>query len=215
MYQQSDLDVEIKKPLPYKPDNLIEYSKRFVVGKHLHPFDDCWFGSVKDTANGDDTSFLLPRLNQRFHFVGGEKFVHGGASLQEICVPVLEFRSLRTQQRIESKPVDYQILDRNLRFTNTVSFVRTMQTSVVSENIKPSRVEFYVKDAQDQIVSSKVVETYDATATNDFEKVIRINLVGRDFDSSQTYFLIATHLETGQVIEYPVQIDIAFFNEHY
>jgi hypothetical protein len=59
--------------LPYKPDNLIEYSKRFAVGKHLHPFDDCWFGSVKDTANGDDTSFLLPKLTQRFHFVGGEK----------------------------------------------------------------------------------------------------------------------------------------------
>lgn len=215
LYQQSDLDDEIKKPLPYKPDNLIEYSKRFAVGKHLHPFDDCWFGSVKDTANGDDTSFLLPKLNQRFHFVGGEKFVHGGASLQEICVPVLEFRSLRTQQRTEVKPVDFQILDRNLRFTNTVSFVRTMQTSVIGETTKSSRVEFYIKDIKNQVLSSKVIEDYDATEAKDFEKIIRINLIGRDFDSSQTYFLIATHLDTGQVIEYPVQIDIAFEDDLY
>lgn len=212
LYQQSDLDDEIKKPLPYKPDNLIEYSKRFAVGKHLHPFDDCWFGSVKDTANGDDTSFLLPKLTQRFHFVGGEKFVHGGASLQEICVPVLEFRSLRTQQRTEVKPVDFQILDRNIRFTNTVSLVRTMQTSVIGKNTKPSQIEFYIKDKQDQIFSSKVIETYDATEAKGFEKIVRINLIGRDFDSSQTYFLVATHLESGQVIEYPVQIDIAFFD---
>ncbi len=216
LYQQSDLDDEIKKPLPYKPDNLIEYSKRFAVGKHLHPFDDCWFGSVEDTANGDDTSFLLPKLTQRFHFVGGEKFVHGGASLQEICVPVLEFRSLRTQQRAEVKPVDFQILDRNLRFTNTVSFVRTMQTSVIGDSTKSSQVEFYIKDIKNQVLSSKVIEKYDATEAKDFEKLVRISLIGgRDFDSSQTYYLIATHLETGQVIEYPVQIDIAFDGDIY
>ncbi|AVH48966.1 BREX-1 system phosphatase PglZ type A [Acinetobacter sp. SWBY1] len=215
LYQQSDLDDEIKKPLPYKPDNLIEYSKRFTVGKHLHPFDDCWFGSVKDTANGDDTSFLLPKLNQRFHFVGGEKFVHGGASLQEICVPVLEFRSLRTQQRTEVKPVDFQILDRNLRFTNTVSFVRTMQTSIVGEHTKSTQIEFYIKDINNQVLSSVVTQDYDATEAKDFEKLVRINLIGRDFDSSQTYFLIAKNLETNQVTEYPLQIDIIFDEDIY
>ncbi len=41
LYQQSDLDDEIKKPLPYRLDNLIEYSKRFAVGKNLYTFDDC------------------------------------------------------------------------------------------------------------------------------------------------------------------------------
>lgn len=41
LYQQSDLDDEIKKPLPYRLDNLIEYSKRFAFGEHLYPFDDC------------------------------------------------------------------------------------------------------------------------------------------------------------------------------
>lgn len=215
LYQQSDLDDEIKKPLPYKPDNLIESSKRFAVGKHLHPFDDCWFGSVKDTANGDETSFLLPKLNQRFHFIGGEKFVHGGASLQEICVPVLEFRSLRTQQRTEVKPVDFQILDRNLRFTNTVSFVRTMQTSIVGEHTKSTQIEFYIKDINNQVLSSVVTQDYDATEAKDFEKLVRINLIGRDFDSSETYFLIAKNLETNQEIEYPLQIDIVFDEDMY
>jgi hypothetical protein len=44
---------------------------------------------------------------------------------------------------------------------------------------------------------------------------VRINLIGRDFDSSQTYYLMATHLETGQVIEYPVHIDIAFDGDYF
>ena len=111
--------------------------------------------------------------------------------------------------------MDFQILDRNLRFTNTVSFVRTMQTSVIGDNIKSSRVEFYIKDIKNQILSSKVIEDYDATEAKDFEKVVRINLIGRDFDSGQTYYLMATHLETGQVIEYPVQIDIAFDDDYF
>ena len=128
---------------------------------------------------------------------------------------ILEFRSLRSQHRAEVKPVDFQILDRNLRFTNTVSFVRTMQTSVIGESTKSSQVEFYIKDTKNQVLSSKVIENYDATEAKDFEKIVHINLIGRDFDSSQTYYLIATHLETGQVIESPVQIDITFSNEYY
>lgn len=74
--------------------------------------------------------------------------------------------------------------------------------------------KFYIKDAQNQILSSKVIENYDATEVKEFEKLVRINLIGRDFDSSQSYFLIATNLETGQVIEYPIQIDITFDNDH-
>jgi hypothetical protein len=83
-----------------------------------------------------------------------------------------------------------------------------MQTSIVGEHTKSSRVEFYIKDDNDQVRSSRIIENYDATEAKNFEKLVRINLVGRDFDSSQTYF--QQPLETGQVIEYPVQIDIIF-----
>ena len=64
-----------------------------------------------------------------------------------------------------------QILDRNLRFTNTVSFVRTMQTSVIGDSTKSSQVEFYIKDIKNQVLSSKVIEKYNATEAKDFEKL--------------------------------------------
>jgi hypothetical protein len=30
------------------------------------------------------------------------------------------------------------------------------------------------------------------------KKLVRINLIGRDFDSSQTYYLVATHWKQGK-----------------
>lgn len=90
-----------------------------------------------------------------------------------------------------------------------------MQTSIVRESTRATEVESYVRDTQSQILYSKVIEMYVSTEAKNFEKLIRINLIGCDFDSTQTYSLIATYLETGQVTEYLVQIDIAFYDNHF
>ena len=36
--------------------------------------------------------FWIPKAANRFHFTGGARFVHGGAMLQEIVVPVITVR---------------------------------------------------------------------------------------------------------------------------
>lgn len=215
LYQQSKLNQNIKNKLPYKPENTIELNKRFVLGKNLVAFDECWFGSVKNTADADDTLFLLPRNMQRFHFVGGEKFVHGGAMLQEVCVPVVEVKPLRTEQRIEKKPVEYVLQDRNLRFTNTISFVRMLQTSAVSERVTPITVEFYVRDGDGGVVSSKIAQVFDASAPAEFEKMVRLSLIGQNFDRHHQYYLVGFNQDTKATTEWPLMIDLAIMDDFF
>ena len=45
--------------------------------------------------------FWVPKGNNRFHFTGGARFVHGGAMLQEIVVPVIQVKHLKDKGRRE------------------------------------------------------------------------------------------------------------------
>ncbi|WP_159182247.1 PglZ domain-containing protein, partial [Escherichia coli] len=84
LFQQKALVAADKTSLKTKPAGAIEAKKRYIVGNNLPSDEACWKGSINDTAHGSsDTEFLLPKAAQRFHFVGGAKFVHGGAMLQE------------------------------------------------------------------------------------------------------------------------------------
>ena len=54
--------------------------------------------------------FWIPKAANRFHFVGGARFVHGGAMLQEIVVPVITIKhkkdkSARGDTKIKSVTV--------------------------------------------------------------------------------------------------------------
>nr|WP_250959636.1 hypothetical protein [Escherichia coli]QID23069.1 Uncharacterized protein [Escherichia coli] len=93
-----------KTKLESKAKDTIEANKRFIVGHQLPESEFCWHGKLADTAGASDESeFLLPKGVQRFHFVGGARFVHGGAMLQEVCVPVLKIRTLE-RKRLRSNP---------------------------------------------------------------------------------------------------------------
>ena len=54
---------------------------------------------------------MIPKSSQRFHFSGGAQFVHGGAMLQEICVPIITVRELQKEQvakYTEATDVDFE-----------------------------------------------------------------------------------------------------------
>jgi hypothetical protein len=50
--------------------------------------------SVTAGADGD-MEFWIPKGANLFHFVGGARFVHGGAMPQEIVVPVVTVKHIR------------------------------------------------------------------------------------------------------------------------
>ena len=47
--------------------------------------------------------FWIPKGANRFHFVGGARFVHGGAMLQEIVVPVITVKHMKDKSAEETR----------------------------------------------------------------------------------------------------------------
>ena len=51
---------------------------------------------------------------------GGENYVHGGVSLQELCVPVIAFKNLRTSSKkyVEVSNVELKLLSKSRKVSN-------------------------------------------------------------------------------------------------
>jgi hypothetical protein len=102
-----------KSKLNEKPENAILAKKRYLLGPSLPNNEAAWRGKLNETSGFDgEMEFWIPKGANLFHFVGGARFVHGGAMPQEIVVPVVTVRHIRGKSALETKikPVTVQVL---------------------------------------------------------------------------------------------------------
>nr|UVX22914.1 hypothetical protein [Proteus terrae subsp. cibarius] len=216
LFQQKALVAADKTSLKTKPAGAIEAKKRYIVGNNLPSDEACWKGSINDTAHGSsDTEFLLPKAAQRFHFVGGAKFVHGGAMLQEVCVPVLHVRELQKEQaaKHEKQPVGVVAATQPIKLVNNIDKVRFIQTDPVGERFVARLLDVYIVDAQGNEVSSRETINFDSVSKvmDERTREARLKLIGSQFDRNAQYTLVLENAEMRtRYSQYAVTIDLAF-----
>ncbi|MER2042501.1 MAG: BREX-1 system phosphatase PglZ type A [Pantoea agglomerans] len=222
LFQQQPLSGQDKTTLQIKPDNTIKNHKRFIIGHQLPADDFCWKGKVADTAGVSDSSeFLIPKGIQRFHFSGGARFVHGGAMLQEVCVPVLQVKALQktaAEKQPQRRPVDIVAYHPMIKLVNNIDKVSLLQTHPVSELYEPRTLTIFIEDNAKNVVSGKERICFDSD-NNTMEKRVRevtLKLIGANFNRRNEYWLILedAQTETGYQ-KYPVIIDLAFQDDFF
>ena len=163
-----------------------------------------------------------PRDNIRIKMNGGGlNFVHGGASLQEMVVPVIDYRFLRNDSKeykrnresIDTRPVTISLLAANRKISNMVFALSFFQKEAVSANRTAATYLLYFTDASGKAVSDTVKVVADKTNENAQDRSIRctFNLKSMKFDNKDSYYLViadATGLQLPVREEF--QIDIAF-----
>src|SRR5207244_11187775 len=123
-----------------KPESTILAKKRYLIGKKLHADDAAWHGKLSVTAGvDDDMEFWIPKGANLFHFLGGARFVHGGAMPQEIIVPVVTVKHIRgkSAQETKTKPVTIQVLGTNHRLTSAFFLFLLITMKAVMQGVKP------------------------------------------------------------------------------
>ncbi len=222
LFQQQPLSLQDKTKLQIKPENTIETNKRFIIGHQLPNDEFCWKGKLAETAGAsDDSEFLLPKGVQRFHFVGGARFVHGGAMLQEICVPVLQIKALQkaaADKQPQRRPVDVVARDPVIKLVNNIDKVSFIQTHPVDDLYTPRTLNIYITDEANNVVSAKEAVCFDSDndAMDKRVRDVMLKLIGASFDRKKTYMLIMqdAQTETGY-LKYPVTIDLAFQDDFF
>lgn len=220
LYQQSKPEAVDRTGLVEKPANLIKSKKRYLIGRDLPDVKEVWRGNTRDTAGTRcDTQFWIPKGTNRFHFVGGARFVHGGAMPQEIVVPVLTVHQLRGEKaaRRDRRPVEVISAKSNLKMVTNIQRFDLMQTEAVSDFVTPVTLAVAIYEGE-QKVSSEEVVTFDSTSESVSERVksVRLSLSGTDFDRNSDYHLVLKNKDLNTEVErYRVVIDLAFTDDFF
>ena len=207
-----------KSKLKDKPDSTTLAKKRYLIGPNLPDHDAAWHGKLSVTAGADgDMEFWIPKGANLFHFVGGARFVHGGAMPQEIVVPVVTVKHIRgkSAQDTKTKPVTVQVLGSNHRITSAYCRFQLIQMEAVSDRVKPITLKVAVYEGEEPVTDIQTMK-FESSSGNLDERKKWVNLVLKDrpYNKKTPYRLVLRDAETGieqQSVE--VIIDRAFTDD--
>lgn len=103
----------------------------------------------------DQTVFVaVPDGTNRLAAPGGYQFAHGGASLQELLIPVMFSRLKRGENK---EKVGVSILEANLRMTSSRLKFTVIQSEAISEDLQGRTVQCAVYVGSEQVTATKDV----------------------------------------------------------
>jgi uncharacterized protein (TIGR02687 family) len=141
--------------------NVYKCSRRFVLGKNLVANSPVQKWKGEALGFNDDTEALIPKSINRIRVQGaGSRFVHGGASLQEIVIPVLEINKAR---KSDIEQVDIDIISGSSNITSNAFAVSFYQKQPVADKIQPRQIKAGFYTASGQLISDVVTLLFSST----------------------------------------------------
>lgn len=156
--------------------------------------------------NEHQITTYVPKATIRFRIQGaGANFVHGGASLQEIVVPLISFKNIRSGQKNsrEIEKVDVKLTNTTRKITNSLFNLTFFQTEKVEDKRVPRTVKIYMIDETDTIISNEEMLICDRTSDKPDERTfkLRFALKSIPYDKNSKYYLITKDDETNVIVE--------------
>lgn len=158
IYQNNKLDTT--DFTEFSPEgNIYKTNRRFVIGKQLTDGDAVKTWSAEQLGIEGDVEIQIANSINRIRVQGaGSRFVHGGASLQEMVVPVLEINKKR-EDVLEEVAVD--VIGLPQAITGNILPINFYQQKAVSDKVKPIQIKatFYTKEGVQ--ISDAIVLKFD------------------------------------------------------
>lgn len=176
--EESDfLAADIKGTVHYR-------DRRFLLGKKLSAPGSYKVFSPSQLGLSGEVQVAIPKGIQRLRLSGsGSRFVHGGATLQEVIVPVISINKKR-QDDVATVEVDLLRGSVNVITAGQLS-VTLYQTEPITSKVKPRELRCAIYTASGQIISDIHNITLDLTAHSPRDREIKLRFVlTQDADSA-------------------------------
>lgn len=191
LYQHRALgesDFAIAEP---QGDEILMRNRRFVIGRGLATTPGMKKFSSANLGLAGDLDVLIPNSINRLRVKGaGSRFVHGGASLQEIVIPVIR---VGKQRDADVTQVEVQIIvSGRSQITSGQTAVVFYQAEPVSEKMQARELIAGIYASDDSLISDQHVLQFDFASENAREREMpRKFLLSRDADkfNNQDVFL--------------------------
>ncbi|MBQ2845006.1 MAG: BREX-1 system phosphatase PglZ type A [Alphaproteobacteria bacterium] len=206
-----------------KPDESAVFKKRYSYGKGLARFPNSLYGSTETTAKTDadgSVTFNVPCGANVYNFIGGSRFVHGGAMPQEIIVPLIQIQQKvygKAKEAARVQDVGVTFMAAPARITNKIQSFRLIQTDAVNDKNQPAeiKVAVYEDETMNNPITNVVNMTFDSESANMDERiqVATLTLISKPYDKKKDYFLRITNTNDIILSEYNVKIDLVYDDE--
>ena len=218
LYTYSPLTEDDKADNAGFKNRIIEYGRRYaIMMKDSKPE---YLQYVKFLDGNTDYEAYAPKENVRIKMNGGGlNYVHGGISLQELCVPLIEYHFLRKQSKeyqrnkeaYDTKPVEVSLLSATHKISNMIFSLNFYQKEAVGDNRTVAVYQIYFTDGKGKQISDVQKIIADKTSENGQERTFRcsFNLKSLKYDNKEIYYLVIAE-EGGEIkAQEEFQIDIA------
>jgi uncharacterized protein (TIGR02687 family) len=176
IYQNRAIEESDFSGVDAEGEKILRRDRRFVLGKglaetpSLHKFTPEQLGLV------GEVEVQIPKSINRLRLKGsGSRYVHGGASLQEVVIPVLKINK-RRQSDVTAVEVDI-LPGASSMITSGQLAVTFYQTGPVTDKIRPRVLRAGIYTRVGDLISDEHNLTFDLTSDNPRERELLIRLV--------------------------------------
>lgn len=216
----------------YKRDKMQEYDKidglnhkenlvgkRFIISESEIIYDGVKSLDLSDYIGNTDTRKIsVPSGPCIFKTPGGgQNYVHGGASPQEMLIPVIDVKTFRGHQ--ETRPVSISLISTTTKVTSLIQSFEFFQSEPVSDVVKSAKYRICFVSANGEPISNEIIYEANSKEEESAKRLIKLKFTFKNkrYDNNEKYYLVA-FLEPKKEYQEPVFkrhfiMDIAFADD--
>jgi uncharacterized protein (TIGR02687 family) len=214
LYKRDKLDESDKVNLIKQSGVML--NKRFVVSRDKLDIEGTLTYNLEYLSEQCKDIFVtVPRGVDIFKAPGGgQNYVHGGASLQEIIVPLIKVKTERGKKDVTSVSVVLTSLSRKI--TNLITYLDFIQTENVSDTLKASKLKVYFESESGENISDEEIIVADKKNAPPEKRQYREKFIfkNRKYLKDEKYYLVMIDMEAEmEISRHEFILDIAFAND--
>lgn len=206
IYQDRALEESDYSGVEAEGDAIFYRDRRFVIGRGLKSKPGLRHFKADQLGLSGDQEFQIPKSINRLRLKGaGSRFVHGGATLQEVIIPVIRINKKRQS---DISLVEVTILQGASKIITSGQLAVTFyQEQPASEKIQSRTLRAGLYTESGELISESHELTFDLTSDNPRERELQLRfLLTRKADEANGQDVILRleeqHAGTSHYIEY-------------
>lgn len=211
IYRRSSVEEADKIENPSKNER-DRVERRFIISEEAYEVFGTKNYSLEASLGNEDTrNICVPITSSIFKKAGGgQNYVHGGSSIQEMLVPVLEITAARGGNAKE--PVAIELMTSNRRITGLSITLEFYQKNIISDIYDPASFWLYFEDEHGERISNEEIYVADSKAEDASQRFTKFvfEFVNRRYSVEDTYYLVVKNQKTDLVERIKFIIDNPF-----
>ena len=196
-------------------------NRRYIIAPHLttdnhqlttNNIDGVTSAPLSGVIGGEDARMVYWPIGANvFKTHGGLNYVHGGASPQEMILPLITVKTERGH--VDTQPAEIALVSMVRKVTNLITRLDFIQKESVSDVVVPATYRLCFVSEENERISNEQIYQADRKDTDPNKRMFRLkfSFKNQKYDSAMQYWLVAVDDKSGvERLRHQVIMDIAF-----